>query len=207
MKILVLCPHADDHIATVGTIHKLMKKGAECKVIVFSVAEDSVPDGFSKDIVEKEFLMGMKLIGINDYEINHYQVREFFKRRREILEKFVVLRNEYNPDFVFVPTTYDMHQDHEIVCRESIRAFRFLSNIYGYIYPRNTNQSLMNRFEIISEDDLKMKIAIASCFKSQIGKSNSFLTGEYIRALAIEQGSRIDVKYAEGFEVIREVSK
>ena len=54
---------------------------------------------------------------------------------RILLEQFVKIRNEYNPDLVLLPASSDTHQDHNTVYTEGFRAFKHAS-ILGYELPR-----------------------------------------------------------------------
>jgi hypothetical protein len=54
---------------------------------------------------------------------------------------------------------------------------------------------------------MKKKMMAISCLKSQIFKKADYLTKEYVKGLAIERGIRIKTKYAEAFEVIRDIRR
>ena len=104
--------------------------------------------------------------------------------------------------------TADVHQDHTTVTAEVIRAFRRTSSIYGYDFPWNVLYTAqLNLFYEIEEGHLRKKIDALQLYKSQLAKENNCLTEEYVRSLAIERGNRVGVKYAEAFEVVREVRR
>lgn len=64
-KILVLAPHTDDgELGAGGAISYLIEKGAEVYYAAFSTAEESVPDGFPKDILKSEVKKATKCLGI-----------------------------------------------------------------------------------------------------------------------------------------------
>jgi LmbE family N-acetylglucosaminyl deacetylase len=194
-----------------GTINRLLESGDnEVHYVAFSICEESVPEGFPKDVLYEEGLNSAKALGIpkENVSISKYKVRMFHSYRQEILDEMVKLRKEINPEMIFVPSTEDIHQDHQVVCNETIRAFRRTSSIYGYDFPWNIlHTAKLNLFYELSEDHLKAKIDSAQCFKSQLVKENNCLTPEYISSLAMERGNRIGAKYAEAFELVREIRR
>ena len=54
-NILVLAPHTDDgELGLGGTISKLIELGKKVTYVAFSTAQQSVPEGFPKDILKTE---------------------------------------------------------------------------------------------------------------------------------------------------------
>ena len=98
--------------------------------VVFSTAEDSLPQGLPKDTLSREFTEVTKAFGLKDnqYEILNYRVRYLHEKRQEILEKIVQVRNSFQPTLVIGPSLNDLHQDHIIVANEMVRAFQILCN-------------------------------------------------------------------------------
>ena len=210
MKILIISAHADDAcVAIGGTIALLAEdKTNEMKFISFSIAEKSVPEGFPKDVVAGECLNSLKVLGISEENVTmeRYPVRDFPEHRQEILEYLIKYRNKFQPDMVMFPSTNDVHQDHEVINKECIRAFRRTSSLYGYDFPWNVLfGSKLNLFYEISEEHLSKKIAALKCFESQCAKGSMIHEEEYTRSLLIERGHRVGVRYAEALEIIREI--
>lgn len=64
-KVLVLAPHTDDgELGCGGTIHRLIQLGKEVHYVAFSTCEESVPEGFPKDILTKEVKAATASLGI-----------------------------------------------------------------------------------------------------------------------------------------------
>ncbi len=207
-NILFISAHADDAIiAAGGTLKLFLDNKYTVKYLAFSIAEDSVPEGFPKDIVEKECRKSLSHFGLEEgVTIFHYKVRTLYENRQDILDTLIKFRNEFKPDIVFTPSTQDIHQDHTVVCNETIRAFMKSCSIFGYDFPWNIlYEGKINLFYELNDYYLQQKIKGCSYFKSQISKSNNCLTPEYLTSLAIERGNRINKKYAESFEVIRDI--
>jgi len=211
LRILILSTHTDDAIITTGgTISRILEEGGEIFYVGLSIAEESVPEGFPKDAVAKECQLSTKVLGIDPKKvyIERFPVRRFPEYRQKILDTIINFRDKINPDMAFIPATTDIHQDHEVVNRESIRALSRYCSIYGYDFPWNSlNEGKLNLFYQLEERHIRKKVEALSCFKSQIVKKAGYLTEEYVRSLAIERGNRIGTRYAEAFEVIRDIRR
>lgn len=206
-KILILAPHTDDgELGCGGAISKFVEDGMEVYYAAFSVAEKSVLDGFPKDILETEVKMAMEALDIpkTNLMIYRYEVRTFSYHRQDILEDIVSLRNELQPDLIFIPSPNDLHQDHKVVAEEAVRAFKRFT-ILGYEEPWNNISFDTVSFVPLEERHIKKKIEALKCYETQ--RYRSYLNEEFIRGLARTRGTQIEVKYAEAFEVIRWVIK
>ena len=130
MKILVLSPHTDDaELGAGGSIIRLLEEKHEIYWIVFSSAEESLPEGMAPDTLKAEFQDVISELGIKDYKIFDFKVRYLFEQRQTILEEMINLRDRFRPSLVITPSSYDHHQDHQVVNSESIRAFKNSSSV------------------------------------------------------------------------------
>jgi len=202
-RILVLAPHTDDgEFGCGGSIVKFIEEGRDVFYVAFSTAEDSVPEGYPKNILEIEVREATKILGINPNNliIYKFQVRKLNYVRQEILEELVKIRREINPDLVFIPSPNDLHQDHYTVAMEGMRAFKQIS-ILGYELPWNNITFHTQSFIRLEERHIIKKIEALKAYKSQ--QSRFYANEEFIRSLAITRGTQINVRYAEAFDVIR----
>jgi len=211
MSVLVISAHADDAEAALGgTIARLIEDGETVHYLALSICEDSVPAGFPKDILAMECLQSTKALGVpaENVIIRRYPVRRLPEHRQEILDEFIQIRRRLEPDTVYAPSTADIHQDHATVSAEVIRAFRRNASLFGYDFPWNVLYTApLNLFYELQERHLRKKIEALQFYKSQLGKESNPLSDEYVRSLAIERGNRVGVRYAEAFEVLREVRR
>jgi len=201
--ILVLAPHTDDgEFGCGGSIAKFLEEGKDVFYVAFSTAEDSVPEGYPRNILEIEVREATKLLGINPNNliIYKFQVRKLNYVRQELLEELVKIRNEISPDLVFIPSPNDLHQDHYTVAMEGMRAFKQIS-ILGYELPWNNITFHTQSFIKLEERHIIKKIEALKAYKSQ--QNRFYANEEFIRSLAITRGTQISVRYAEAFEVIR----
>lgn len=206
-KILILAPHTDDGEFGCGaSIAKFIKEGKEVYYAAFSLAEESVPPQYPKNILEDEVGEATKVLGIPKERliIFRYKVRHFAYHRQEILEDLVKLSRDLNPDLVFMPTLQDIHQDHTTIAIEGLRAFK-KTTILCYELPWNNLTFTTSCFINLDEEDLQVKLNALDCYKSQKGRS--YASESFIRSLAITRGTQIGAELAEAFEVLRWVIK
>ena len=206
-NVFVLAPHTDDgELGAGGTINKLCKAGANVYYFAFSTAEQSVPEGFPKDILKTEVKNATKKLGIKSENlfIYKYEVRKFNYERQSILEDLVAKRNLLKPDLILMPSLHDIHQDHSTIAQEGLRAFK-TSTILGYELLWNNLSFNTTTFVELDEENLNCKSAALSEYKSQ-GKRH-YMKKEFVYDLAQMRGIQIGLPYAECFEVIRWIIK
>ena len=202
-NVLVLAHHADDgELGCGGTISKMIEEGNNVYYIAFSLCEKSVPLEFPKNIMETEVKQATKELGIKEENliIKNYPVRCFPSHRQEILEDLIKFKSKIKPDIVFMPSSFDVHQDHAVINQESKRAFKD-SCMLGYEFMWNNFSFDTTAFVIINEKHIQAKINALKKYKSQ--KQRFYTSDEALRGLAQYRGLQMGEKYAESFEVIR----
>jgi LmbE family N-acetylglucosaminyl deacetylase len=205
--VLVLGPHTDDgEFGCGGTIAKFIEKGKDLYYATFSCAEESVPKGLPKDILEREVKASSKVLNIKDDHllIYRYQVRKFAQYRQEILEDLVQLKRNIEPDLVLMPSPDDLHQDHSTIATEGLRAFKFTS-ILGYEMPWNNIRFTTNSFVHLTEKHVETKLESVRCYRSQTGRK--YANEEFIKGWAKTRGVQIGGDFAEAFSVMRWIIK
>lgn len=206
-KVLILAPHTDDgEFGCGGSITKFIEEGTQIFYVAFSAAEKSVPKGMPSDILRTEVKNATGLLGIKEKNlfVLKYPVREFPKYRQDILENMIKFNQEIQPDLVMLPSTFDTHQDHQVVMQEGFRAFK-KTTMLGYEIAWNNLTFNTNAFIFLEKRHIDAKINSLKCYISQLGRS--YVTEELVRSLAITRGAQIGTTYAETFEVIRWVIK
>ena len=205
-RILILSPHTDDaELGCGGSVSRFIEEGNDIFWIVFSTAEESLPDGMSKDTLKKEFIeVARKLeLSKNQYIINNYSVRRLPEKRQEILEQLIQIRSNFKPDLVIGPSLNDFHQDHAVVANEMIRAFKTTSSIICYELPWNHITFNTQLFIKLDKRFVEKKIEILKSYQSQIMKKREYFSSEFVEGIAKVRGTQVDAGYAESFEVIR----
>ena len=203
-RILILAPHTDDgEIGCGGSIAKFIEQGKDVFYVAFSTARtSSVQNGYPDNILEQEVKAATQVLGIKKSNLILYDfnVRKFPECRQDILEEMIKLRKDINPDLIFVPSLNDIHQDHQVVAREGLRAFKRHS-ILGYEEPWNNIIFESRSFIQLEKRHMEKKIEALNCYQSQ--KRRSYLTEEAIWGIATLRGTQLEGGYAEAFEVLR----
>jgi len=121
------------------------------------------------------------------------------------LESLIAAKELWNPQIVFCPSSFDIHQDHQVMNQEAIRAFRNSASIYGYSFIWNIPKGeCLNMFCEVDEELLAIKEKALQCYKSQIAKKTIYFERDFVKTIAMAHGAMCGFKYAEAFEVIRE---
>lgn len=207
-KILVINAHADDmEFGCGGTIAKLIEEGKEVYNLILSLRDKTVPTDFPKEKLIEEIIKAGTILGIKKTNniIKNYENRIFPAIRQDILDEIYNLTQKLKPDLVFTTSVDDTHQDHRVVAEETFRALKF-TNIISYGFPWNTIFHRINYYSVIKEEHLKKKIKAIQCYQSQM-KGRVYFNPDYIRSLAIVEGTNIKERYAEHFEIIRWISR
>ncbi|MEY3421806.1 MAG: hypothetical protein RIR48_2106 [Bacteroidota bacterium] len=205
--LLILAPHTDDgELGCGGLISRAIREGSVVHYAAFSTADESVPNNFPSDQLEMEVKEATAALGIQPENLLVYkhQVRKLNYVRQEILDELIRLRDLIKPDIVLLPSRQDIHQDHQTVTDEGIRAFKNTS-ILGYELIWNNLGFNADFFCTLHETDLKLKLDALKAYKTQEGKS--YMESDFIRSMAKVRGTQINVKYAEAFEMIRWIVK
>lgn len=200
---MILAPHTDDGEFGCGaTIARFLEAGADVFYTAFSVCEQSVPYGFGQDQLEVELKEATRVLGVpqENVIIHRYPVRHFPAHRQEILQDILDIKKEVKPDLVFMPCLDDIHQDHQVVAMEGLRAYKGKS-IFCYEMPWNNISIRTSSFVKLEERHLQRKIDALACYRTQAFRH--YANADFIRALAITRGAQIGVPFAEVFELVR----
>jgi N-acetylglucosamine malate deacetylase 1 len=202
-KILVLAPHTDDcEFGCGGTVNKLIEDGNDVYCAAFSACQQSVLKDFPSDILITEVKAASAILGVKPENLIlfDYEVRTFNFQRQKILDDIIKLRTDIKPDVVFMPSLNDVHQDHNTIAQEGLRAFKF-SSILCYELPWNNLNFQTSSFVILNENHVAKKVEALNEYKSQ--QHRSYTNEEFIRSLARIRGVQINSQYAECFEILR----
>ena len=202
-RILVLAAHPDDaEFSCGGSLRRWADEGDQLWYAAFSPCNKSLPEGFEAGTLMHEMKKACAHLGVDSGNILQYDfpVRELPKFRQEILEEMIVLRRDIEPDLVLIPSSNDWHQDHQQVCLEGRRAFKF-SSILGYELPWNNFNPRHDMHVRLEEQHLRTKWNAIKEYRTQAGRP--YADKEMIYGLARVRGTQCGSKFAEAFEVIR----
>ncbi len=205
-RVLVLAPHTDDgEFGCGGTMARLVEAGAEVRYVAFSIATKSLPEGFPPDTLAREVREATAELGIPDAQlvVHDFEVRTFPRHRQEILELLIGLWEEWPPDAVLLPSVHDVHQDHQTVAQEGLRAFK-RTTILGYEIPWNNFDFSYQAYVALERRHLERKVAALGKYASQ--QHRRYANADYVWSLARTHGININREYAEVFQVYRLVA-
>lgn len=208
MNILIISSHTDDaELAMGGTINRLTKDGYEVFHLILSHApEQAIARGYDPNLLIEETKNANKILGIredNIYIINPgYPTDYFHTMRQEIANTMHQIKLKINPDVVFVNSSFDTHQDHQVTHQEAKRIFKEVG-IVGYEFPYNNISFDYDLLIGLTNGELDTKLDAIKCFKSQ--QDRVYFNEDYINSLAIVNAVRMKIQYpyAEAFEVVR----
>jgi LmbE family N-acetylglucosaminyl deacetylase len=205
-RALVLAPHTDDgEFGCGGTMARLVEAGVEVRYVAFSIATKSLPEGFPPDTLANEVRAATAEMGIPEdhLSLHDFEVRTFPERRQDILEILIGLWEEWPPDAVLMPSLRDIHQDHQVVAAEGLRAFK-RTTVLGYEIPWNNFNFDHQAYVGCERRHVERKVAALGCYESQ--QHRNYANPEYIWNLARTHGINVNREYAEVFEVYRVVT-
>ena len=202
-RALVLAPHTDDgEFGCGGTMARLVEEGTDVRYVAFSIATRSLPEGFAPDTLAREVAEATAELGIpaGNLTVHDFDVRTFPDHRQEILELLIELWNEWEPDVVFQPSLHDIHQDHQTVAAEGLRAFK-RTTILGYEIPWNNLDFAYQAYFSLERRHVERKAEALTKYASQ--QHRRYADPEYVWNLARTHGINVNREYAEVFQVYR----
>ncbi len=205
-RALVLAPHTDDgEFGCGGTMARLVEAGCDVRYVAFSIATKSLPEGFPPDTLAREVRQATAEIGIPEASltVHDLEVRTFPEHRQEILELLIALWEEWHPDVVFQPSLHDVHQDHQVIAAEGLRAFK-RTTILGYEIPWNNFDFTYQAYVALEKRHLERKVAALACYASQ--QHRRYADPDYVWNVARTHGVNVNRDYAECFQVYRIVA-
>jgi len=203
-RALFIAPHTDDiELGCGATLARCVEECETVDVVVFSTAVESLPEGSPPDRLKIEFQNAMEeyAIPVERMHIFNFKVRRLNYSRQELLEELVRLRSILSPNIVFTPSGSDIHQDHQVVHNECLRAFKAVT-ILGYELPWNQFDFQSRVFVNVANRHLEKKLRALQAYRSQVEKNRSYFDPDFIKGLAKVRGIQQGVPYAEAFELI-----
>ena len=202
----MLAPHTDDgEFGCGGTIARLVDAGSDVRYAAFSIATRSLPDGFPPNTLAREVREATAELGIPDsgLTVHDFDVRTFPEHRQEILELLIALWDDFEPDAVLQPSLRDIHQDHQVIAAEGLRAFK-RTTILGYEIPWNNFDFGYQAYVALDKAHVERKVAALGKYESQ--QHRRYSDPEYIWNLARTHGTNVNREWAECFQVYRVVA-
>jgi len=156
--------------------------------------------------VKNEHFDAMAVLGVPDEKIilGPFTTRIFPDSRQEILEYFLKIRRDFRPDLIFVHSRQDVHQDHNTMTQEALRAFRGIT-VLGFDVVRSSYDFFPHFLVEVTEQDVNKKIEALSKYKTY--RDRYYFNSELTRSIMVRHGALAERPFAEGFDILRIVGK
>lgn len=201
-SVLFLGAHPDDielgcgalihHIAPISRLH--------CVTL-----SDNQKNPQLRNVVDEHY-KSMAILGVQreNATLGQFTTRIFPDARQDILEYFLKLREEFQPDIIFVHSRQDVHQDHNTMTEESLRAFRGIT-VLGFDVVRSSYGFFPHFLVEVTKEDVDAKVEALSQYETY--RDKYYFNSELTRSISIRHGALAEIPFAEGFDILRIVGK
>ncbi len=200
--VLCIGAHPDDIELGCGAL--ISDIVTETRVICVTLSDNQTNPLLQNLVAEHN--NSMTILGVKpEYTILlDFSTRRLKAARQEILEVMIDLKNRFHPEVVFVHTAKDIHQDHQTVTEEALRAFRG-TTLLGFDVLRSSYGFFPDFLVEVSEEAVQTKIQALKAYKTYNDKY--YFDENIIHATAIRHGALAERPYAEGFDILRIVGQ
>ena len=200
--ILFLGAHPDDiELGCGALIHNI---AGQSDVLCVTLSDNQKNPLLQNIVGEHYGSMGVLGVPREKIVVGQFNTRVFHDARQEILEFFLKLRKDFAPDIIFVHSRADVHQDHNTMTDEALRAFRGIT-LLGFDVVRSSYGFFPHFLVEVSEADVEAKLEALSQYKTYADKY--YFERELLRATMVRHGALAERAYAEGFDILRIVGK
>ncbi len=201
-RVLFLGAHPDDiEIGCGALLHHIVKK---TDVLCVTLSDNQKNPDLQN--VKGEHLRSMKILGVPEdcVVFGPFTTRIFHDSRQDILEFFLKLRKEFKPDLIFTHSKQDVHQDHNTMTDEALRAFRGIT-LLGFDVVRSSYGFFPHFMVEVTEEDVSKKIESLAQYTTY--QDRYYFNAELTRSIMVRHGALAEVPFAEGFDILRIVGR
>ena len=218
-KVIVFAAHPDDEVLGCGgTIVKHVKNGDEVSVVFMTNGEGSRPSKEQKvNLRNSETAKAKKILGYKkSFYCNHPDNQMDKIPLLKIIKGIEKIINQIQPEIIYTHHFSDLNIDHAITSRavitacrpipaskvKKIYAFEILSSTeWDYGNSKKFSPNYFNNIEF----EIEKKLIAAKAYKSEMRKPPHARSIQNIEVLSKMRGNTVGIKFAEAFEVIREI--
>jgi len=201
-RVLLLGAHPDDiELGCGALLHHIVK---ETDVLCVTLSDNQ--KNLDLKNVKEEHYVSMAILGVPKEQIvfGPFTTRVFPDSRQEILEYFLKLRKDFQPDLIFVHSKQDIHQDHLTMTDEALRAFRGIT-VLGFDVVRSSYGFFPHFLVEVTEEDVNKKIEALSQYETY--RDRYYFNSELTRSIMVRHGALAECRFAEGFDILRIVGR
>ena len=201
-RVLFLGAHPDDiELGCGALLHHIVK---QTEVLCVTLSDNQKNPDLKN--VKDEHYEAMEVLGVSKEKIvlGPFTTRIFPDARQEILEYFLQFRKDFKPDLIFVHSKQDMHQDHNTMTDEALRAFRGIT-VLGFDVVRSSHDFFPHFLVEVTEEDVNKKIEALSKYETY--RDRYYFNAELTRSIMVRHGALAERPFAEGFDILRIVGQ
>ena len=203
-RVLFLGAHPDDiELGCGGLLHHIVTK-TDADVLCVTLSDNQKNPDLKN--VKDEHYASMQVLGVPREKIlfGPFMTRVFPDTRQDILEYFLKLRRDFKPDLIFVHSKEDIHQDHNVMTEEALRAYRGIT-VLGFDVVRSSYGFFPHFIVEVTEEDVNKKIEALSQYETY--RDRYYFNAELTRSIMVRHGALAECPFAEGFDILRIVWK
>jgi LmbE family N-acetylglucosaminyl deacetylase len=201
-RVLFLGAHPDDiELGCGALLHHITH---QTEVLCVTLSDNQKNPNLEN--VKNEHYSAMTVLGVPKEKIilGPFTTRIFPDARQGILEYFLKLRKDFKPDLIFVHSKQDVHQDHNTMTDEALRAFRGIT-VLGFDVVRSSYGFFPHFLVEVTEEDVGKKIESLSKYETY--RDRYYFNSELTRSIMVRHGALAECPFAEGFDILRIVGK
>lgn len=201
-RVLLLGAHPDDiELGCGALLHQIVK---QTDVLCVTLSDNQKNPELQN--VKSEHFESMAVLGVPKEKIilGPFTTRIFHDSRQDILEYFLKLRKDFKPDLIFVHSKQDVHQDHNTMTDEALRAFRGIT-VLGFDVVRSSYGFFPHFLAEVTEKAVDKKIEALSKYETY--RDRYYFNSELTRSIMVRHGALAECPFAEGFDILRIVGE
>ncbi|HLO15581.1 MAG TPA: PIG-L deacetylase family protein [Anaerolineales bacterium] len=201
-RVLFLGAHPDDiEIGCGALLHNIV---TQTEILCVTLSDNQKNPDLKN--VKAEHYRALAVLGIPPQKIvfGPFTTRVFPDARQEILEYFLQLRRDFDPDLIFVHSKQDVHQDHLTMTDEALRAFRGIT-VLGFDVVRSSYGFFPHFLVEVTEEDVTKKIEALACYETY--RDRYYFNSQLTRSIMVRHGALAERPFAEGFDILRIVGQ
>ncbi len=201
-RVLFIGAHPDDIELGAGALIHNIRPHCEVTCVTLS---DNQKNPTLRNVLSEHY-ESMKVLGVPREKVivEKFETRYLPAHRQEVLEYLLKLRREIKPDIIFTHSKEDIHQDHNTVTQEALRAYRGIT-VLGFDVMRSSHGFFPNFFVEVNEENVNKKIEALAQYKTYADKY--YFGAELLRATMVRHGALAEKDFAEGFDILRVVGE
>lgn len=201
-RVLFLGAHPDDiELGCGALIHQM---AGQTDLLCVTLSDNQKNPALSSLVQEHHRSMAALGVPKESVVLGPFTTRIFPDQRQEILEYFLKLRKDFQPDLIFVHSKQDIHQDHNVMTEEALRAYRGIT-VLGFDVVRSSYGFFPHFLTEVSEADVEAKIRALGEYQTY--RDRYYFNAELTRSIMVRHGALAEKPFAEGFDILRIAGK